>query len=271
MKKIIKLTESKLHRMIENSVRQILKESKISLKNTIFVAYGTDTFDVNKFKPYDNKRTVDFGMNKPIGGLWASPLNSECGWGEWCSKNEFAINSLDKHFLFKLTPNAKIYIIDSKEDIINISTQKDYWGGTNVMDFQKLINDGYDGIFVTSNAIGKFRFHVEKGYGNLNVWDVESLCVFNEKVIQPIEENAFDKERVPRYEMDDEYDMFDTAQEKKKLQMSSDFGKYSNRNITSDMSSFFNGKHPSILAQGHGNNKETQLARKFNGTIKSGL
>lgn len=32
-----------------------------------------------------------------------------------------------------------------------------------------------------------------------------------------------------------------------------------------------NGKHQAILAQGHGNGKDTKLARRFNGTIKSGL
>ena len=38
------------------------------------------------------------------------------------------------------------------------------------------------------------------------------------------------------------------------------------------MGQFFKGgKHPAISAQGHGNSKETKLARKFDGTIKSGM
>lgn len=184
--------------------------------------------------------------------------------------NEFAIDSLDKHFLFKLSPGAKIYVIDNKEDIKSISTLRGYYG-ERLMNFQSLIDAGYDGIFVTANAIKQFRMFVEKGYGNLNVWDVESICIFNKDVIVPVEENAFDKERIPRHEEPNEYDYDDTIKQKKRLQMSSDYSKYGNENIRGDMSTLFNGKHPGILAQGHGNNKDTKLARRFNGMIKSGI
>ena len=275
MKKVVRLTESDLHRVIKESVKQVLKES-VSLKDMIFVAYGTDAYNSDLFKPYNNKRTLNFGMNKPIGGLWASPLNSRYGWGKWCDDNDFNVDSLNQHFLFKLSTNAKIYIIDSKEDIIKISNVSDYFGISKNMNFQQLIDEGYDGIFVTDNAISNYRMHVAKGYGDLNVWDLSSICIFNKDVIEPIDETPFEREMVPRYEedydMSDEWDYYSRNDDtKKNRQMSSDFGKYSNQNIHNDMSKFFKGKHPAILAQGYDNDKETELSRRFNGTIKSGL
>ena len=54
-------------------------------------------------------------------------------------------------------------------------------------------------------------------------------------------------------------------------QINKSYELYGNRNIDSDSSKLFNGEHPGILAQGHGNNKNTKLARKYNGTIKSGI
>ena len=60
-------------------------------------------------------------------------------------------------------------------------------------------------------------------------------------------------------------------QNKKQKQINKTYELYGNRNINSDSSNLFNGEHPGILAQGHGNNKKTKLARKYNGTVKSGL
>lgn len=56
-----------------------------------------------------------------------------------------------------------------------------------------------------------------------------------------------------------------------KFDKDSDYERYSNRNVDRDMSKYFNGEHPAILAQGHGNGKKAKLARRFDGTIKSGM
>lgn len=273
MQQKIRLTESDLHKIVRETVN-ILRENK-ALKDTVFIAYGTDAYDGNKFKPYDDDKTRAWNVNKPYGGLWASPLDSKYGWGKWCDSENFHVESLNHHFLFKLKPNANIYTIKTKEDIIKISNILDNWGMEKKMNFKQLIDQGYDGIFVTEEAISAFRFYVEKGIGNLYTWDVPSICVFNSNVIDPIQETAFDKEKISRYEEEDLDDEFawedDIRQGKKTRQMASDFGKYANQNINSDMSKLFNGEHPAILAQGHGNNQKTKLARKFNGTIKSGL
>lgn len=268
----IKINENVIHKALIDSIKHFLVEST-SFKDLTFVAYGTDSYDSQKFKPF-NKELTDshFYLNKPIGGLWASPLNSRYGWGQWSSNNRFRLKSLEKHFLFKINPNAKIYVIDDIDDLINISTKINNFGQKGI-NFDKLINDNYDGIFVTSNAIGKLRY-VKSPYEGLSSWDVESICIFNPNAIIPIEEDAFEKASVNKYENDitDEELEDNNLNDRKYLQMQSDFEKYGNQNVRDDMSSLFKGKqHPALSAQKHGNSKDAKLARKFNGTIKSGI
>ena len=76
----------------------------------IFVSYGLDNFDKGLFK----EPTFDMDINKPRGGFWGSPINSDSSWGEWCKNNEFNIKSLDKHILFKVKKGSKICIIDNE-------------------------------------------------------------------------------------------------------------------------------------------------------------
>ena len=286
----------------ENKLRQIIKET---IYNMIFVSYGTDEFNKDKFKqPYFN----EYDVNKPRGGFWASPIDSKNGWGEWCNNEEFYIDKLDKHVLFKIKKNAKIYVIDTKEDLDKVSTMSDeskeklndilndIWKFNPHLDknnkktydyivnsiktkynhlFKKVLNfdflyKNYDGVFATNNAVTKLR-HVNDGEG-MYWWDIESICIFNPDAIEIIPETAFDKANIPTFETDNEsYWNEDTKNIKKQKQINKDFNIYSNQNINPDSSNLFNGEHPAILAQGHGNNKKTKLARKYNGTIKSGM
>jgi hypothetical protein len=307
----MRLTENKIRQYVRESIKHILKESKTNIYNIVFVSYGTDSFSEENFKT----PTFDDVINKPRGGFWGSPIDSKYGWGQWSDDNDFNIMSLDKHVLFKVKKSSIIYIIDTKEDLDNISKQvsmyddqkddmiktmlakynndmryykaivkavEDYISkySTNVIDFDRLIKN-YDGIYVTDNAVRKLR-HVADGTG-LYTWDVESICIFNPNAIEIIPETAFDKTMVPSYEEgvinpyeeDEVDDIFgysgNRMQNKKQKQINKAYELYGNRNINSDSSNLFNGEHPGILAQGHGNSKKTKLAKKYNGTIKSGL
>jgi hypothetical protein len=236
-------------------------------KDMVFISYGTDMFDINNFrKPVFNSPRA-LMLNKPVGGLWASPINAEYGWVDFCDRNAFELQTLAKHFIFKLKTNAKIYVIDNEENLRKISTLPDKNYSTELGINWALLRD-YDGVFVTDNAC-HLRFL--NGIKGLSAWDVASICIFNPNVIVPIDENAFDKAKVSKREQYVEYPGYDNFEARTYLQMQSDFDKYSNQNVNRDMSALFNGKHPAILAQKHGNNKDAKLARKFNGTIKSGL
>lgn len=264
MKKV-HINESQLHLLFENKVN--LKK----LYNTTFISYGTNEFDSNKMRDVNvngNEYIMSLIRNKPFGGLWASPLESDNSWGSFCDRESFNLKTLSKHFLFKISKNAKIYIIDNIKDLIKLSTEKNYYGQNSLN--IKYLKSNYDGIFVSDNGASKLRYVDVDNLNTLSSWDVESICIWNNDVIIPIEENAFEHANVPNYADGEIYpDEYDDG--RKGLQMDNDFIKYGNQNIHSDMSKFFNGEHPSILSQMHGNNKKTKLAKKFDGTIKSGL
>ena len=264
----------KLKDLIKEALNEMISNKK-SFKDMIFISFGTSNYDKNKFKQVDANHELTKLRNKPFGGLWASPIKTKYGWSDFCDSENFKLKSLAEHFIFKIDENAKIYIIDNEEDLKKISFSKGQFGNYNI-DFKFLIDSDFDGIFVTYNAISNLKY----GFDNINgldTWDVESLCVFNPDIIIPIEENAFDKAKIDMHEKEPEYDEYSyyfgdsNKDDRKYLQMKSDYDKYSNQNINSDMSQFFNGKHPGISAQKHGNTKDSKLARRFNGTIKSGI
>lgn len=266
--------ENKIDKIIKESIRKYLNESKINFSKMIFVAFGSNKFDLDKVTPVDFANRQSKIINKVIGGVWASPLHSKYGWAEWCNAEDFRLRTLSQHFLFTLKRNAKIYVIDTFDDLKKISTAKNILG-QKCINFITLYQQKYDGIFVTANAVSALRNDMY-GYAGLTSWDVESICIFNSDVIVPIEEDAFEKARINKYgkavQSYDDYDDDDFSNaDRKYLQMQSDFDRYSNQNIHKDMSKLFKGKHPAILAQQHGNAKATKLARKFNGTIQSGL
>ena len=278
-KKLIYITENQLNCLVES----VINTNK--LHDTIFISYGTNKFDVNQMRNINkdiNSREmmVSLSRNKPLGGLWASPLCSDRSWGEWCSNNNFRLETLSTHFLFKIKKNSNIYVIDNIDDLIKIS---DYYTpkiGKRCINIPYLL-DNYDGIFVTSSAVHKLRILDDYLMSDLYSWDVESICIWNKNIIIPIEENAFDKASIENYSgkksyietfYDDEGEMNNkVTNSRKKLQMDNDFIKYANQNVNHDMAEYFNGEHPAILSQLHGNNKKTKQARKFNGTIKSGM
>jgi len=47
------------------------------------IHYGSTSFDPKKFNPVLNSYI------KPTGGLWTSPIDSEFGWKDWCTAEDF--------------------------------------------------------------------------------------------------------------------------------------------------------------------------------------
>lgn len=136
----------------------------------------------------------------------------------------------------------------------------------------KFLVDNYDGVYVTKKAarglkMGAIKLPVQ----DLGTWDVDSICVFTPDVVIPIEENSFDKAKINDYSAPNEYQDNTRYSGKNGRQMDHDYNLYGNRNLDKDMSKFFNGKHPAIVAQGDGRRADTKQARAFNGTLKSGL
>ena len=151
----------------------------------VFVSYLNEPYDKSKFKPIRITMMTQL-INKCKGGLWACPAESRYGWKEWCKDNEFNEGKLNNAFFFKLSPNAKIYAIHDIGDLESISTAIGYMGDGTI-DFQRLLDEGYDGIYVSEEAANAFHSFAKRGVRDLNSWDVESICTFNPDVIIPIE------------------------------------------------------------------------------------
>ena len=162
----------------------------------VWITYGWNRFDPKKFQPINYSDPSIEWTNKPFGGLWACPINSKCGWRQWCEFERFRLKGLKKHFTFKIKPEAKIYVIDNEADLVKISTTPcSRWGDNRDVlriDYERLLREGYDGLYVTENAT-YLRLRALGMYGpdnnvmGLDAWDVESICVFNPDIITPLE------------------------------------------------------------------------------------
>ena len=166
---------------MKNTMRMMTKMSD----DTIYIHYGSPEFNINKFCPISNIKL----SNKPHGGLWASPANSEHDWRWWCLSNGYETARLNEHFSFKLKDDANICKIASKQDLNELNQQgfcHDYTnlflypqGYTNSSlypqdyyypDFEKLVDAGFDGMAVAMNDSLYFAL-----YG----WDCDSLLIFD--------------------------------------------------------------------------------------------
>ncbi|MHA1757370.1 MAG: hypothetical protein ACTSVV_11410 [Promethearchaeota archaeon] len=156
----------------------------INFKDIIFVHYGSTEFNIYQFDPVKNRED---GWYKPIGGLWASPLNSEFGWKDWC-KAEMSKRECNPYnaFYFKLKENAKVYIIDSFKDAMNCILMKGINNKLHI-DYEAMSRK-YDAIFLTVKGEKETRFSKPLSlYG----WDCESILIMNPDCIA-ILDNVFD-------------------------------------------------------------------------------
>lgn len=134
------------------------------------VHYGSSKYDPDKFIPPTRKATIGV---KPKGGFWASPVDSEYGWIDWCRDNEWG--DLSKHFFCKF--HGLLLVVDSISDMERLPWVDGRWNPE--IDFGKVI-DQYDGMMVTAKGEQDTRFTYPKSlYG----WDCESVVVFNQDAI----------------------------------------------------------------------------------------
>jgi hypothetical protein len=152
--------------------------------------------------------------NKPRGCLWASSyeLDNEglrSDWERLCDWEDFRSYHKNQYFKFKLIPEAKVLVVDSKNDYLNIDEK--YFVGPNdsatsmsiddlcynyhhmltifnkkYLDFEK-ISKHYDAFYLTKKAANELHFCFDIEEKDFNSWDVESLCVFNNKCFEVTE------------------------------------------------------------------------------------
>ena len=139
------------------------------------IHYGSSSFDPSKFKPI--KDSEGFMGVKPRGGLWASPVNAEYGWVDWCKDNDYANGSLLESF--ELTVVGNILVIDSKENL-DLLPWVDNDRFNCFISFETLVKAGYDAIHLTGRGEDETRYCFPK---SLSGWDCESVLVLNKSSI----------------------------------------------------------------------------------------
>lgn len=146
-----------------------------------FITYGFQ-YDPCLFKSIKNRHL--FG--KPSGGLWASPVNSEFGWKDWCNEELFFKHSgLSEGFTWELSDQAKVLVLRNSNDRDLLPEryflENDEWEeliGKKRLNFERLSED-YDALFLTYSGLRDLSDY----YSGFSTWDCESILVFNKEVI----------------------------------------------------------------------------------------
>lgn len=147
-----------------------------------YIHYGHEKFDRNLFVTVRNGT----GLNKPVGGLWASPVDAERSWFNWCKNNEFVIGRLRTSFEFELSQKARVLTLtpdnvwdlpeDEKSFFIRRPPEKRDWlSMVEGIDFEALTRE-YDVLecSLTENP---------SLYWSLYGWDCDCILVLNPEVI----------------------------------------------------------------------------------------
>ena len=152
-----------------------------------YIHYGHKKFDKGLFNKVLNKPL----SNKPIGGFWASPVDTEYSWKDFA---DGIIDRFDKntYFKFKLADNAKVLHIYSVNDFDNLPiydceenrsvnifiSKREIW-----LDFEKL-SEEYDAIEVHFSEEKNKDNELFGGlYYKLYGWDCDSIVIMNPDIV----------------------------------------------------------------------------------------
>lgn len=152
--------------------------------NIVYISYGKSKYDPQKFNEIKNLPL--FG--KPLGGLWASPIDAPFGWKQWCEDINYVDCDLTKSFCFTLDKNANVIHLNSSEDcrrlpLVQLDPFFQSLTAYQVFpDFEKLKNNGIDAIQFNLSA-EKSGNMVDGMHSVLFGWDCDSILILNKNVI----------------------------------------------------------------------------------------
>lgn len=141
-----------------------------------YIHYGNDKFEINKFETISNDSRIP---TKPSGGFWASRVDSNYSWKNYCIKQRYDID-LDKYIIFSIDDKARILSINNCKQLENLpqldSKRRFYKNNLYTkLDFERL-SEKYDAIEV-------FIREKDELYFQLFGWDCESILIMNPKII----------------------------------------------------------------------------------------
>lgn len=144
-----------------------------------YIHYGHTLFDQDIFQPVKNQ---EWGAAKPLGGFWASPVDAERSWKNWCEDEEFRLENLNTSFRFHLKDDARVFHIyrsDQLQQLPELDTIiKVTWY---CIDFEKAA-ENWDAIELhLSEEI--CDDYLESLYFRLYGWDCDSILIMNPEII----------------------------------------------------------------------------------------
>lgn len=151
------------------------------MKEKVYIHYGNDHFDANRFKVVKTREGA-FGIGskpEPGTGLWGSPVSSTHSWEEWCESQDFNTDKFDKSFKFTVRHPEKILYIDSNKSLDSLFDIYGIIGIGNwpkifvspALDFDKMKRDGYVAMEISISSHWRI-------YDELYGWDCDSIVVF---------------------------------------------------------------------------------------------
>lgn len=144
-----------------------------------YIHYGHDSFDKKYLVETIDYKHMFRRYDKPH-GLWASPVDSEIGWKDWCECEDFETESLEKSFVFTLKPCRVLHIKKPGDVTPYLDKVPSYPG--QLCDHYKLnlskIYQEYDAMELHLSENWRLR-DMEVFYS----WDVDSIVVWNPDVI----------------------------------------------------------------------------------------
>lgn len=145
-----------------------------------YIHYGHPEFRPELFREIKNR----YAFVKPSGGLWASPVDAERGWKQWCTENNFNTDRLSDNFTFKLSENSNILHIRSIHDLQTLPQQENlvFKPAWTVLDFEKLLAEGWDAIELHLSEEEDCGY-LDGLYWELYGWDCDSILIMNSEVI----------------------------------------------------------------------------------------
>lgn len=147
-----------------------------------YIHYGHTKFDRELFVPVRNGNN----LNKPVGGLWASPVDAERSWYRFCKDVNLVSWRLKTSFEFELSQNARVLeltpdnVWDLPEDKESLFTRcpsekRDFLSMVEAVDFEALARE-YDALECSLSENPAL-------YWSLYGWDCDCILVLNPEVI----------------------------------------------------------------------------------------
>lgn len=163
-----------------------------------YIHYGHKEFNINKFNQVKNQDEILWSKPR-CGGLWASAIDAQRGWKQWCEYNEFRDCNENNSFRFTLAENANVVHIYSIKDLQKLPQKLkplNYRSLINryFIDFENALNSGIDAIelHLSEENEDDYDSYMESLYYVLYGWDCDSILIMNpDIIIQNITENLY--------------------------------------------------------------------------------